>query len=199
MQLQELSPSLLKQKEILTLLTRCSIRRGSPQNSASLAIYVQDLSSYSLEVIEPVLETFGGEVPEEYKPLWPAVGVFTEMLRGHIRSSRTPEPTSGEKWLQYVERCKSEGIEKPDDETLTRIEKLNGRFGLEKPKEIITTCTDLVCPGCGLAQPVAGNIRLWTPEQLHEHANLLEELAVIAERNRNIPRLPLGNVVEEVA
>jgi len=165
----------------------------------SLAIYVQDLSIYSLDVIEPVLETFGGAVPEYYKPVWPASGVFTEMMRDHIRSIRTPDPTSGEKWLQYIERCKSEGIEKPDDETLTRIEKLNGRFGLEKPKEIITTCTELVCTGCGLAQPVAGNIRNWTPQQMRDHADLIEELAVIAERNRNMPKLPLGDVVEEVA
>lgn len=198
MQLQELSPFLRKQKEILALLTRCSIRRGSPQDEASLAFYVQDLSIYSLEVIEPVLEKFGGEVPVEYKPLWPAVGVFTEMMRGRIRASRAPEPSSGERWAAHVDEFWKNPPAPLDAELQAKVDALNEKYELKRPKEISTGHTDLTCPGCGMVQAVPGTTRFWTSQQHREHADVLDELAVIAERNRTMPRLPLGDVVEEV-
>jgi hypothetical protein len=159
---------------------------------------VQDLSSYSLEVIAPVLDEIGKENPKDFKQLWPAVGTILDAIRGHIRANRpSAEQEAANRWLQYIDKCKEQGVERPDEETQTRIATLNEKFGLERPKEIETTCTELVCPGCGLAQPVAGNIRNWTPDQLREHADVLEELALIADRNRNMPPLPLGEVIEE--
>lgn len=186
-----------KQAKIKILLAKLAVRRQAQIGEAEYGIYSEDLDIYSLPDIEAALELIANKSRREGETAFPDVETIREAVRAVIRSSRpSADEESATRWLQYLENCKSEGVEKPDTETLARIEKLNGKFGLEKPKEIITTCTELVCPGCGLAQPVAGNIRLWTPEQLHEHANLLEELAVIAERNRNMPRLPLGDVVE---
>lgn len=199
MQQEELSPFLQKQNEILALLTRCSIRRGVPQNSASLAIYVQDLSSYSLDVIAPVLEKFGGEAPDDYKPLWPAVGVFLDLMRGHIRGSRpSVEQESAARWLNYIARCKAEGTEEPDADTLKQIEALNEKFGLKKPKEVVTVNSDLVCPRCQFAQSVPANFRNWTAAEILEYGAVVQGLELIADRNRSMPRLPLGDVVDEV-
>lgn len=199
MQQEELSPFLRKQNEILALLTRCSIRRGAPQNSASLAIYVQDLSSYNLDVISPVLEKFGGEVPEDYNPLWPAVGVLTEMMRGYIRARRSPEPTSGERWASHVDEYWKNPPAPLDAELQAKVDAMNEKFSLKKPKEIaLPQYNEVRCPHCSELLPLATNMRLWTAEEMHAVANTLEDLAVIAERNRTMPRLPLGDVVDEV-
>lgn len=199
MQQHKPSPSLSKQKEIIKLLTNCGLRRNAPQNPESLVIYAQDLSNYDLDVIAVVLEKFGQDTPEDFKPIWPAVGVFLDLIRGHIRANRpTAEQASAKRWLEYIDKCKAEGTENPDEETLSRIAALNEKHSLKKPKEIETTYTQLACLGCGMVMPVAGNIRLWTSKELREQADLIEELELIAERNRSMPDLPLGDVVDEV-
>ena len=199
MQRQALSPSLLKQKEILSLLTKCSLRRGAPQNQESLAIYVQDLSSYSLEVIAPVLDKFGTDTPEEYKPLWPAVGVFLDLIRGHIRANRpSADQEAATRWLEYIAKCKAEGIEQPDAETLMRIEAMNDRFDLKKTR-VIEPPAMVECPHCSKELPIASNIRLWEDDQIEQYMYDRREGRKIAERNRSMEKLPLGDVVEEVA
>lgn len=132
LQRRELSPSLSKQKEILTLLTKCSLRRGAAVNPETLAIYAQDLSSYELEHIAAVLDEIGQEEPEDYKQLWPAIGTFLGAIRGRIRASRpTSEQVAKDKWDAYVKACAKEGIEAPDPEILARIAELNRKLGLK--------------------------------------------------------------------
>lgn len=57
-------------------------------NSETLAIYAQDLSNYELEDVAAVLDDIGTEKIEDFKQLWPAVGVFLDAIRGRIRANR---------------------------------------------------------------------------------------------------------------
>lgn len=147
---------------------------------------MQDLSNYSLDVIRPVLDRFGKEEPEDFKAVWPAVGVFIGMMRGQIRANREPEPDAAERLRIYTERAKAEGLEAPDADMLKRIEDLNSRFGLKKEKVIETGFTELACMKCGTPFSVAGNIRLWTAKEIREHADVVEQCELIAERNREV-------------
>lgn len=124
-------PSLSKQKEILAMLTKCSLRRGAAVNMETLAIYVQDLSSYELGDIAAVLEDIGKESPQDFKQLWPAVGVFLEALRARIRANRpSVDEEAAERWKSYLEAVKAEGTQEPDAEIEKRIAALNARMGL---------------------------------------------------------------------
>lgn len=109
------------------------------------------------------------------------------------------EQEAASRWLEYIERCKAEGQEEPDENTLKRIEDLNSRFDLKKTKVIDIGHKELVCPKCQFSQPVAGNLRNWTAKELYEYAAVVEQLEVIAARNRSMPNLPLADVVEEVS
>lgn len=168
-------------------------------NPATLAIYAQDLSNYSIEVISAVLDAMGLESPAEYKQLWPAVGTILDAVRRHIYDNRPLEPTSGDRWAAHVEDFWKEPPAPLDDEIQARVDALNEKFGLKKEKEIEIINTDLICPKCQFSQPVAGNLRNWTAKEIYEYAAVVEQLEVIAERNRNMPNLPLAEVVEEIS
>lgn len=73
------------------------------------------------------------------------------------------------------------------------------RFGLEKPKEIDLTPEMATCPHCSKELPVARNVRFWTPQEMRDYADVLEEVRAIADRNRAMAKLPLEDVVEGVA
>ena len=85
MQRVEPSQSLSKQKEIIGMLTKLSLRRGSAMNQETLAIYAQDLSSYELSDIAAVLDHMGKQPPEEFKQLWPAVGTIIQAIETRVR------------------------------------------------------------------------------------------------------------------
>lgn len=135
----------------------------------------------------------------EGETAFPEVATILEALRGIIRSRKAAENDEGVRWAKYVEQCKAEGISDPDAVTLKQIEALNEKYDLKKPKEIVTVHTELACHKCGAVQAVPGNTRFWTAEQHREHADVLDELAVIAERNRSMSNLPLGDVFEAVS
>jgi hypothetical protein len=99
-------------------------------NPETLAIYVQDLSSYDLDAVAEALDGIGKEAPQDYKQLWPAIGIFLEAVRGAIRARKPPVPTSAEKWDAYVKACIAEGVEAPDPEIAVKIEKLKQRISL---------------------------------------------------------------------
>jgi hypothetical protein len=128
-QQRELSQSLSKQKEILTLLTKCSLRRGAAVNPETLAIYAQDLSFYELSDIAEALEDLGLQPPQDFKQLWPAIGTILEVIRGQIRASRPSKDQRAQvQWKEHVARCKAEGSEELDVETKERIAALNAKL-----------------------------------------------------------------------
>lgn len=186
MQQQQLTPSLQKQTEILELLTKCSIRRGAPQNPAALAIYSQDLSSYGITEIREALEAIGAEAPEDFKAVWPAVGVFHSAIRARIRAKRKPEPTGTERWDAYADEFWKNPPAPLDSELQAKIDALNEKFGLKKEKEIDYTPVEMLCPHCSAALPVAPNIRFWSPDELRMQADALEEHHRIADANKEV-------------
>jgi hypothetical protein len=187
------------ESDIRKLLTMLAERRQAQVSPGTLLTFSMDLATYSLRDIDQALRQIGMMPRREGETAFPDIATIMEAVRGVVRANRVQEPTSGERWATHVEEFWKQPAAPLDAELQAKIDAMNEKFSLKKTKEIETTCTELVCPGCGLAQPVAGNIRQWTPAQLREHADVLDELAVIAERNRNMPRLPLGDVVEEVA
>jgi hypothetical protein len=175
MQQGALSPSLQKQNEILALLTKCSLRRGAATNPETLAIYAQDLSSYDIDDVAAVLDDMGKEAPQDYKQLWPAIGTMLEAIRGRIRARRpTVEQEAADRWLRYIAAAKAEGTSEPDGEMLRRIESLNGKHNLTKPRVIDTTPVMQACPHCSQELPVSPNIRFWTVDELRSYADALE-------------------------
>lgn len=200
MRLHRPSPSLNKQTEIVKMLTHCSLRRGAPQNAASLFIYAQDLSTFELDVIAAVLEKFGAEVPEEYKPAWPAVGIFSEMIRSYLRSRRATAAAKEKAAADEVYRAKAQREMEEDKanpaEWEAKINAAADRLKLGRKKEVVLPQYDEVrCPHCAEVLPLSTNMRLFSREEVRQLADTLDELAAIAERNRN---MPMEDVIEEV-
>lgn len=100
-------------------------------NQETLAIYAQDLSPYELDHIAAVLEAIGKEAPQDYKQLWPAIGIILDAVRGRIRASRpSAEQLAKDAWDAHVAKCRAEGLDAPDPELQALIDKLNLRISL---------------------------------------------------------------------
>ncbi len=147
-----------------------------------------------------MLDAIGREAPEDYKQLWPAIGTLDRAIREHIRARRpSVEQEAADRWLAYIAAAKAEGTTEPDGEMLRRIEALNGKHNLTKPKEIDTTPVMLACPHCSQELPVGPNIRFWTPEELRSYADVLERNQAIAAANREASLAVQAVPAEEVA
>lgn len=129
---------------------------------------------------------------------FPEYAAILEAVRGVIRSQRAPESSSGERWNSYAEEFWKQPPVPLDAELQAKINALNEKFSLKKPKEIVTVNSDLVCPRCHFAQAVSANFRNWTAAEILEYGAVVQGLELIAERNRNMPELPLGEIVDEV-
>lgn len=118
---------------------------------------------------------------------FPEVAAILDAVRGVIRSRKAAENDGGVRWAKYVEQCKSEGIEQPDAEMLARIESLNDRFNLERPKEITIDPPALVeCPHCKETLPLARNLRFFSASELRDLADVVESNERIAANNRMV-------------
>lgn len=109
MQVRRPSLILNKQKEIVNLLLKCSMRKGSAVTAETFAIYAQDLSTYELGDIEAVLDEIGKEAPQDFKQLWPAVGTIIQAIEIKIRARKAASNDPGRRWLEYLEKFKAEG------------------------------------------------------------------------------------------
>lgn len=129
---------------------------------------------------------------------FPEYAAILEAVRGVIRSQRAPEPSSGERWDSYAEEFWKQPPAPLDAELQAKINALNEKFSLKKPKEIVTVNSDLVCPRCHFSQAVSANFRNWTGDEILEYGAVVKGLELISERNRNVTELPLGEIVDEV-
>lgn len=66
-------------------------------------------------------------------------------------------------------------------------EKYQARFGVER-ENFLPEPKMLCCPECSAELPVPQNIRFWEPSGLREHADRIEELRRIADKNREANR-----------
>jgi len=72
-----------------------------------------------------------------------------------------------------------------DDEIKAMAEKLSAKIGFDQPKEIVIPApVMLTCPHCSAELPVSPNIRFWNAEELRSHADTLDELQRMADKNR---------------
>ncbi|WP_348269723.1 hypothetical protein P8936_16370 [Edaphobacter paludis] len=72
-----------------------------------------------------------------------------------------------------------------DEQIKAYAEKLAAKVGFEQPKElVIPDPVMLSCPHCSAELPVTQNIRFWTSSELRAHADTLDELQRLADKNR---------------
>jgi len=139
----------------------------------------------------------------EGQTAFPDLGTILEAVRGVTRAR------GDRRAIEELNRVKAHKDAHPElyetpAEVKEMAEKIADKFGIkaskEKPREFVVANPDPVnCPHCGEMLPLGANYRMMEPAEMHRLADVMTELAVIAERNRSMPRLPLGDVVEEVA
>lgn len=72
-----------------------------------------------------------------------------------------------------------------DDEIKAMADRLAAKVGFEEPKEIIIPDPVMyTCPQCSFEHAVPPNLRFWTAEECRRHADVLDELDRIADKNR---------------
>lgn len=126
-----------------------------------------------------------------------------EALNREADNARREEREASEKanWEQYKAACRREMEEdKSNPEAWeAQIAASAQKLGIGR-KKVIDRFADIAnCPHCQKELPVAQNIRFWSSKELYEMAALKDQSELIAERNRNMPDLPMGDVVEEIA
>jgi hypothetical protein len=187
------------ESNIRKLLTILAERRQAQVTPGTLLTFSKDLAVYSLSDIDQALMRIASVPRREGETAFPEVATILEAVRGVIRARKVPEPTSGERWAAHVDEYWKNPPAPLDAELQAKVDAMNEKFSLTKPKEIITVNAEIVCPRCQFAQAVSANFRNWTADEILEYGAVVKELEQIAERNRNMPDLPLGDVVEEVS
>lgn len=153
-----------------------------------MAIYADDLSKHDIADVAAYLDQFGKAVPEEFKPLWPSVGVMDEAIRSFVSRRRHLAAVAAQdkRDAVYAATAKREMEEdKANPEAWDRqIAAAAERLGMDrKRKEIDTTPVMQACPHCNADLPVAPNIRFWTAAELRTYADTLDALHATAMEN----------------
>lgn len=187
-----------KEDAIETLLAMLSVARQANARKPEFDLYTPFLMPYELKHIKTAIERLSLKPRAEGETAFPALATVLEGVRAVVRECRPSEPTSGERWASHVEEFWKNPPAPLDDELQARVDALNEKYDLKKPKEIETVNSDLVCPKCQFAHPVSVNLRNWNSKEIYDYAVLVEQLEVIAARNRSMSNLPLGDVVDEV-
>lgn len=185
-QLSTPSTQTAKEDAIETLLAMLSVARQANAKKPEFDLYTPFLMAYELKHIKTAIERLSLTPRAEGETAFPALGTVLEAVRAVVRATRpSVEQEATDKWLAYLEKCKAEGVEQPDEEMLDTIASLNSKFGLQKPKEPLQIDPVLmVCPHCQGELPVAPNIRFWEPEELRNLADVMEKNRSIAAANR---------------
>lgn len=192
------SPSLSKQSEIVKLLTKFSLRRQAAVNPETLALFASDLMHVELADLESALTELSNRPRRDGETAFPDLATVLETVRGvrRIRGEHKAIDAENERVAHYKAHPE---LYMTTEDWAEISAPLSEKFGFEKPKEIDLTPHMLTCPHCSKELPVAGNIRVWSPEELEDQAKVLREIRAIADRNRAMAKLPLEDVVEEVA
>jgi hypothetical protein len=148
------------------------------------------------------MELLSSRPRAEGETAFPEVATIIAEIRGIVSGRRALEIEAEKR--QREEDYKAKALREMEEDKAdpaawqAQIAAAAEKLGIGCKRVINMAHTELVCPRCNFAHSVAGNIRFWTPEELRKHAETLEELAVIADRNRMMPQLPLGDVADEV-
>lgn len=199
---QETSTHLQKQNashesDIRKMLMRLAERRQAQVTPGTLLIFSQDLAAYSLKEIDQALTGIASVPRREGETAFPEIAVIVESIRAvkRVRSERSAIDVQNAR-IEHFKSHPELYSTSAEVEELTKT--LNEKFGMGRKKEIpLPQYNEVRCPHCDELLPLATNMRLWTAEEMRTVADTLEELAVIADRNRNMPKLPLGDAVEE--
>lgn len=106
-------------------------------------------------------------------------------MRGHLRNSHE------RKAIDEINAQRAHYEAHPElycttEEFAEAIKPLEEKFNMSRAKkhEIDTTPVMLACPHCEKELPVNVNIRFWTPQELRNYADTLEEVQRLAAVNR---------------
>lgn len=151
-------------------------------------VYANDLEKYDLLDIEAGINALPPK--RDGQTAFPDTDTILEAIRGVIRERRVVEASSERDriWEQRVKYCQEHPEEREmNAEVLNQVERLNAKFGFDKPKEVeLPHPVMMACPHCSAELPVAQNIRFWTSEDLRNHADILDNLHAIAMENAEV-------------
>jgi len=138
--------------------------------------------------IEAGLKAISSRRRAEGETAFPEIQAIVEECQAASRSRRIAAERERRMADEAAERRRRETHPEDyiaDDEIKAMAEKLSAKIGFEQPKEIeIREPAMLACPHCSKALPVSPNIRFWTAEELRTHADTLDELQRMADKNR---------------
>ncbi len=195
MQLSKPSPS--SKPEIVKLMTKFAERRQAQVNPSTLLTFADDLSCYSLGDIEAALVQIASVPRRDGETAFPEVATIFEAIRG-VRRGKADSKAIEQENKRVAHYKANPDMYVSATEFAELVKPLNEKFGMEKPKVINTTPVEMLCPHCSQALPVAPNIRFWTPQELRTYADLVDENQRLADLNRNMDSLPLGDLAEAV-
>lgn len=195
-------PELSKRSKIVALLTAFGIRRQAKLDTADYKLFSADLEHLEMTDLEDALRVLSLKPRAEGQTAFPDLGTILEAVRGVSRARGDRRAIDDLNQMKSHKAAHPELYETPD-EVKDMAARVAGKFGIKatqaKPFKEIDRSPELVlCPKCQFEQPVASNIRHWTAKELYEIAAVKEQSELIAERNRNMAPLPLGDVVDEV-
>jgi hypothetical protein len=187
------SPSLLKRKEILMLLTKFSLRRGAPVTPETLALYTEDLSNFELNDIADALEKFGTAVPEQYEAAFPCIGVFIRKVtsvenrrkRAEQEAKERAEEQEKQRRDEEDRRLNPEKYEAAERDFQERLAGLKKRYGVVDTKPTPTPPPVMTsCPHCDNSLPLAAGIRLMSAKEVIEMGQLMERMEAQAAQRK---------------
>lgn len=126
-------PELSKQSKIVVLLTGMGIRRQAKLDTEDYLLFASDLEKYELADLEAAIKLIFSKPRAEGETAFPELAAIEEAIRGVIRARRPlVEHAAAQRWNEYLEAAKAEGVTEPDEETLARIAKLNQKLGMNQ-------------------------------------------------------------------
>ena len=198
MQARKPSPSLSKQSEIVKMLTKFSLRRQAAVNPETLALFAADLEHLELADLESALKELSLRPRRDGETAFPDLATVLEAVR-YVRAERSSRRALEKENERIAHFHAHPEFYEADEEIKEKFHALAEKMDMPKTKPIIPDPVMVCCPHCHGMLPLAKNLRFWSPQELRNYAGVLEEVQAIADRNRAMAKLPLGDVVEGIA
>ena len=179
---------LSKLSKIVMLLGTLAIRRQAKLTDQDYQVFASDLEHFDLIDLETAMLGIAKKPRGEGETAFPEIQAIVEAAQKASRDRRIAAARECKMADEAAERRRM--ITHPEEfETTDDIKalaaKLEAKIGFEQPKEIvITEPVMLACPHCSADLPVSPNIRFWTSDELRAHADTLDELQRMADKNR---------------
>jgi hypothetical protein len=152
--------------------------------------FADDLVNFPLADIEAGLLSISSRRRAEGETAFPDIATVLDEVRAAGRIRRVTEARVARMAEEAAERKHRE--EHPEDfeplgpsDLEAMAKKLGDKFSFERPKaRAIPEPVTLCCPKCSYELAVPENTRFWTAEQHRAHADTLDELQRMADKNR---------------